>query len=574
MDYNVTEKHHIEFVYNYQTNIRRPDGVNVGTASPIFPGTGNVLNGTEFGNQGGIAFSAVAALRSTLTPRLVSEIRFGLVGGTVIFNNGINPGDFAQWQRLCAELRRSMRHAYVTSPFRTTGQTRRNTPLKQGNVNLTYSHVRAPAQFRRQLHPGQHLDHLGQRHADHSDHRVRRGHRRPDHHRRHQHLHRRQFPRRQRHRHADQRAGALRAAHRPRLRHQPQRGAGRRDQDSTAPIQPIVRNQQREFGLYFQDSWRVHPRLTFNYGVRWDRQNPPVNLNGVYTRPGYAGVWGVSGVGNLFKPGVLTGQAPVFNAAARAKPASTSATSSSRRRSDSPGRCPKPTAACLAARQERQASFAPATRSTPSAKTAARSRVWGGNQGRTITLNVDPTNFPAQFGAPGSVLFRNPSLPSRAAPTTPSFPLAVAAGNSVTDFDPNLKTGYVQSWDIGIPARTDARHGARSPLRRQPRHATCGAQVNINEINIFEQRLPQRVQDRAEQPGHRARLRRARPGLHVRQPQQSNSTSACRDSSRCPMIFDRARQPTTTPPPRCRSSRDRPARWPTASPPTPPAWRA
>ena len=67
--------------------------------------------------------------------------------------------------------------------------------------------------------------------------------------------------------------------------------------------QPIVRNQQREFGLYIQDSWRVSSRLTFNYGVRWDRQNPPVNLNGVYTRPGYAGVWGVSGVGNLFSPG-------------------------------------------------------------------------------------------------------------------------------------------------------------------------------------------------------------------------------------------------------------------------------
>src|SRR5207245_2543257 len=75
--------------------------------------------------------------------------------------------------------------------------------------------------------------------------------------------------------------------------------------------------------------------------------------------------------------------------------------------------------------------------------------LWGNNQGRTITLNVDPTNFPAQFGAPGSVLFRNP-LPSRVAPTTPSFPLAVAAGNSATDFSPNLKTGYVQSWDIGI----------------------------------------------------------------------------------------------------------------------------
>jgi len=34
IDYNITEKHHLEFIYNYQTNIRRPDGVNVGTASP------------------------------------------------------------------------------------------------------------------------------------------------------------------------------------------------------------------------------------------------------------------------------------------------------------------------------------------------------------------------------------------------------------------------------------------------------------------------------------------------------------------------------------------------------------
>ena len=29
--------------------------------------------------------------------------------------------------------------AFVTCPYRTTGQTRRNTPLQQGNVNLTYS---------------------------------------------------------------------------------------------------------------------------------------------------------------------------------------------------------------------------------------------------------------------------------------------------------------------------------------------------------------------------------------------------------------------------------------------------
>src|SRR5215469_3799145 len=100
LDYNITEKHHLELVYYYQTNLRSPDGVNVGTASPIFPGTGNVLNGANNvpGNQGGIAFQAVTAWRSTLTPHLTSELRFGLNGGTVIFNNGISASDFDQWR--------------------------------------------------------------------------------------------------------------------------------------------------------------------------------------------------------------------------------------------------------------------------------------------------------------------------------------------------------------------------------------------------------------------------------------------------------------------------------------------
>jgi ABC-type molybdate transport system ATPase subunit len=77
-------------------------------------------------------------------------------------------------------------------------------------------------------------------------------------------------------------------------------------------FQPIVRNQQRQIGLYFQDSWRLMQGLTVNYGLRWDKQNPPVNLNGVYTRPGYEGVWGISGVGNLFKTRNAHGAGPGF----------------------------------------------------------------------------------------------------------------------------------------------------------------------------------------------------------------------------------------------------------------------
>ena len=33
-----------------------------------------------------------------------------------------------------------------------------------------------------------------------------------------------------------------------------------------------------EFGAYFQDDWRIHPRLTVNLGVRWDYFGPPHNF--------------------------------------------------------------------------------------------------------------------------------------------------------------------------------------------------------------------------------------------------------------------------------------------------------
>src|SRR5258707_2235549 len=50
------------------------------------------------------------------------------------------------------------------------------------------------------------------------------------------------------------------------------------------------------------------------------------------------------------------------------------------------------------------------------------------SQGRTLNLAVDPTNTPGNFGAPGSVLFRG-ALPTRPAPATPSYPLAITPGD-------------------------------------------------------------------------------------------------------------------------------------------------
>jgi hypothetical protein len=477
MDYNLTEKHHIEFVYNYQTNVRRPDGVNVATASPIFPGTGNVLNGTEFGNQGGIAFSAVAALRSTLTTRLVSEVRFGIVGGTVIFNNGINPGDFDQWKGFGPQL------GFVTNPYRTTGQTRRNTPLKQGNANLTYSMSAHLLNFggsftqvnswTTSVNGTQIVPTVAFGVAT-GDPAITGS------------------------------TSIFTAANFP--------GANATDMQTNAPAlyalltgrvsainrsvvsdeitrqygpyQPIVRNQQREFGLYVQDSWRAKSNLTINYGVRWDLQNPPVTLNGVYTRPGYEGVWGVSGVGNLFKPGVLTGQTPVYRATT---PGEQGYNINHKQFSPSVGLAwllPKESGLLAWVLGKSGSVLRAGYAISTLREDAGTFTVWNNNQGRTITLNVDPTNQPGVFGAPGSVLFRNSTLPSRVAPTTPSFPLALAAGNNVADFDPNLRTGYVQSWNLGL--QRELTRDTVLEVRYVGNHGTkLWRQININEVNTL-----------------------------------------------------------------------------------------
>jgi hypothetical protein len=478
LDYNLTEKHHIEFVYDYQTNIRRPDGVNIGTASPVFPGTGNVINGTEFGNQGGIAFQTVAALRSTLTPHLTSELRFGLNGGTVIFNNGIGPSDFAQWNGYAPIFGFNL-----TNPYRTTGQTRRNTPLKQGNGNLTWSKgahlfnfggsftqintwttsvngtqiiptinfgvatgdpiiTGATNIFNAANFPGANATDL------------------------------------------QTNAPALYALLTGRVSSIQRQVVADENTKQYGPFQPVVRNHQREIGLYMQDSFRVHPRLTVNYGVRWDRQNPPVNENNVYSRPGYAGVWGVSGVGNLFQPGVLSGTVTTYNATA---PGEAGYAIRNNQFSPSIGLAWQVPSGddvlryLLGKNAVIRAGYAINTIREDGSTLA----VWGTNLGRTFSLNVDPTNTPANFGAAGGVLFRG-ALPSRTAPTaSPVYPLAITAGNSVADFSPNLRTGYVQSWDIGI--QREITRDTVLEVRYVGNHGTdLWRSVNINEVNIFE----------------------------------------------------------------------------------------
>jgi hypothetical protein len=116
---------------------------------------------------------------------------------------------------------------------------------------------------------------------------------------------------------------------------------------------------------------------------------------------------------------------------------------------------------------------------------SAFTNVYSANQGLRADVSLSPNTFPQFFGAPGSVLFRQPTLPSRPAPDSPIYPIPAVTNNSVNGFDPNLKMGYVQSWnfsfqreigkDMVLDVRFTGNHGVKEWRR-----------YNLNEVNTFE----------------------------------------------------------------------------------------
>jgi hypothetical protein len=59
-------------------------------------------------------------------------------------------------------------------------------------------------------------------------------------------------------------------------------------------------------GLFFQDSYRIRPNFTLNYGLRWDFTSEDKDLSNLYHSASPAAIYGPSGIGNLFNPGVFT----------------------------------------------------------------------------------------------------------------------------------------------------------------------------------------------------------------------------------------------------------------------------
>jgi hypothetical protein len=247
--------------------------------------------------------------------------------------------------------------------------------------------------------------------------------------------------------------------------------------------------KQREWSLYAQDQWRARRNLTLNYGLRWEWEGVPTLPDGLGIQPtnGIAGLYGVTGVGNLFNPGVLKGSAPTtldFVSGSTGKNIYNNDWNN----------------------------FAPfiGLAYSPNFESGPLSWIFGKDgksairagysisylhDGFTVvsnaigTGNTNPGLIQTQANnTPVGVLTSSGiplPIPPFQVPTTDAANLAKNSNNGLWTFDPNLRVPYVQQWSLGIE-REIAKDTAIE-IRYVGNHAVkVYRAININEVNIFE----------------------------------------------------------------------------------------
>jgi len=244
--------------------------------------------------------------------------------------------------------------------------------------------------------------------------------------------------------------------------------------------------RQDTYGLFAQDSWKIRPNLTINFGVRWQPQGAYTVLTENYARlSSFNDIFGKSGPGNLFKPGTLTGVVPTvvgMKTGEKAYP------DDKNNFGPSVGVVWSP---------EFKSGFLKSvlggtgnsvlrggySRSFVREGTALIGSILGANPGGTqsATRNFTNGNLTVSNLRDPS----NPNLTPGSFPASPAYPFALTSANSANAFDPNLKTGYVDSFSFGYQRQIDKDTVVEIRYVGNRGHDLF-RQHNINEFNTIE----------------------------------------------------------------------------------------
>ncbi|MCI0664946.1 MAG: Plug and carboxypeptidase regulatory-like domain-containing protein, partial [Acidobacteria bacterium] len=288
-DVNMTSNHHVEAIYNFQDFASKVDFLN--GRDPVFPEPAPQI----LGSQGSDRFGFSTALRSTLTPTIVNEARFGLTGGTVVFFPETSSGSFSVFGGIAPQFPLTL-----TNPYSGVTNSRRNAPVWQFTDNLSvtksshnlnfggsYNRTYFFQEQSSNLVPTPTFNVIA---SDPANGIFTTG----------------NFPGA-----TDTQLNNARAIYALLTGRPNQVNFNARLDEKTKKYSitdfAVERNQTSGFGVYFQDYYKFRSNLNINWGLRWEVVRAPRHMNEVYVRPTYEGLFGISGVGNLFKPGTTTG---------------------------------------------------------------------------------------------------------------------------------------------------------------------------------------------------------------------------------------------------------------------------
>ena len=251
------------------------------------------------------------------------------------------------------------------------------------------------------------------------------------------------------------------------------------------------------WGLFAQDSWKLRPNLTVNYGLRWDFTGDDYDLTSEYHNSDQSSVYGPTAPGDLFKPGALNGN---LNPTIESRPHAYNGWNVSPQPSLGFAWNPKKDSGILSSILGGDSTV---LRGGYSLRrfTIPYQYVWnyastcGSFYYQNFALSPSSVSATGNF-APGSLALGDtlpgfaitPASFQKVAPES-QFTFTSGAGNScgmnVTGIKPDIAQPYIQSWNFGIQRRLggsrvlEIRYNGNRGLKEW-------LALNTNEVNIFE----------------------------------------------------------------------------------------